>query len=57
MLYPQAQGRDDGHTQNPDGCWDWWGYTSQSAKKPDYYSKNAIQIQAIYRMLQRLGGQ
>ena len=57
VLYPQAQGRDDGHTQNPDGCWDWWGYTSQSAKKPDYYSKNAIQIQAIYRMLQRLGGQ
>ncbi len=55
ILYPQAQG-DDGATQNPDGCWDWWGYTSKDAEHPDYYSKQAIQIQAIHRMLQRLGG-
>lgn len=56
VLYPQAQGTDDGATQNPDGCWDWWGYTSPDPRQPDYYSRNAIQIQAIHGMLARLGG-
>jgi hypothetical protein len=56
VLYPQAQGIDDGATQNPDGCWDWWGYTSAHPRKPDYYSRNAIQIKAIHSMLTRLGG-
>lgn len=56
ILYPQAQGTDDGATQNPDGCWDWWGYTSATPEQPDYYSRNAIQIQAISGMLSRLGG-
>ena len=57
ILYPQAQGTDDGSTQNPDGCWDWWGYTAEDPQAPDYYSKKAIQIDAIHRMLTRLGGQ
>ena len=57
VLYPQAEGIDDGATQNPEGCWDWWGYSSDSASHPDYYSKQAIQIRAIHAMLQRLGGQ
>jgi len=56
VLYPQAQGTDDGETQNPDGCWDWWGYTSDDPRQPDYYSRNAIQIRAIHGMLSRLGG-
>ncbi len=56
VLYPQAQGIDNGETQNPDGCWDWWGYTSEDPSRPDYYSKHAIQISAIHRMLTRLGG-
>jgi hypothetical protein len=56
VLYPQAQGTDDGATQNPDGCWDWWGYTSTNPRQPDYYSRSAIQIQAIHGMLSRLGG-
>jgi len=56
VLYPQAQGTDDALTQNPDGCWDWWGYTSADPQRPDYYSKRAIQIQAIHAMLRRLGG-
>lgn len=56
VLYPQVQGSDDGATQNPDGCWDWWGYTSADPQQPDYYSKKAIQIQAIHAMLRRLGG-
>jgi poly(3-hydroxybutyrate) depolymerase len=56
ILYPQAQGTDDSSDQNPDGCWDWWGYTSDDPENPDYYSKKAIQIRAIHGMLQRLGG-
>lgn len=56
VLYPQAQGTDDGATQNPDGCWDWWGYTCVDPKQPDYYARSAIQIQAIHGMLSRLGG-
>jgi len=55
VLYPQVEGVDDGITQNPEGCWDWWGYSSPSATQPDYYSKNAVQIRAIHAMLQRLG--
>jgi hypothetical protein len=56
VLYPQVQGRDDDDAQNPDGCWDWWGYTSANPEQPDYYSRNAIQIKAVYGMLRRLGG-
>jgi len=56
VLYPQAQGTDDGVTQNPDGCWDWWGYSAEDPEHPDYYSRRAIQIRAIARMLARLGG-
>jgi len=56
VLYPQAQGSDDSTTQNPDGCWDWWGYSCPEAAKPDYYSRDAIQIRAIHGMLSRLGG-
>jgi poly(3-hydroxybutyrate) depolymerase len=56
VLYPQVEGVDDGFTQNPEGCWDWWGYSSPSATHPDYYSKNAVQIRAIHSMLQRLAG-
>jgi predicted esterase len=56
VLYPQAEGSDGGKMQNPDGCWDWWGYTSPDPRNPDYYSKGAIQIGAIHGMLARLGG-
>jgi hypothetical protein len=56
VLYPQAQGTDTAVTQNPDGCWDWWGYTSQNAEQPDYFSRDALQIRSIHAMLSRLGG-
>ena len=34
---------------NPQGCWDWWGYTTR-----DYLARNAPQIVAVHRMLERL---
>lgn len=55
MLYPQVEGTDTAATQNPEGCWDWWGYSSPDPYRPDYYSQQAIQIRAIHGMLQRLG--
>lgn len=54
ILYPQAEGIDNGFVQNPEGCWDWWGYSDPEQLQPDYWSKNAIQIEAIHTMLRRL---
>ena len=39
--------------QNPDGCWDWWGYSCKNAQAL-YYSRDAVQIKAIHAMLDRL---
>ncbi|WP_034411804.1 extracellular catalytic domain type 2 short-chain-length polyhydroxyalkanoate depolymerase [Derxia gummosa] len=50
VLFPQAEGMDDSTTLNPEGCWDWWGYTGA-----DYFTQAAPQIAAIARMLDRLG--
>jgi poly(3-hydroxybutyrate) depolymerase len=48
VLYPQAQ---DG-PGNPNGCWDWWGYTDQR-----YATKDGVQVAAVHRMLLALAGQ
>jgi len=53
VLYPQAEGTDNGQIQNPDGCWDWWGYSNKDENSP-YYSRDAVQIKAIHAMLDRL---
>jgi hypothetical protein len=45
VLFPQVAG----NPINPQGCWDWWGYTGR-----DYLTRDAPQIRAIYRMLERL---
>jgi poly(3-hydroxybutyrate) depolymerase len=34
---------------NPQGCWDWWGYTG-----PDFLTRDAPQIRAVAAMLERL---
>jgi poly(3-hydroxybutyrate) depolymerase len=45
ILFPQAQAA----PMNPQGCWDWWGYTGHA-----YLTRDAPQIVAVYRMLERL---
>ena len=45
LLFPQIAAG----AGNPQGCWDWWGYTG-----PDYYAKAAPQIDAVYGMVERL---
>jgi len=54
VLFPQADGGDNNVVQNPDGCWDWWGYTAEDLENPDFYSQEAIQIKAIHGMMQQL---
>ncbi len=45
VLYPQVNKSD----ANPQGCWDWWGYTG-----PSYAYKSGPQMQAIMAMVERL---
>lgn len=45
VLFPQTTEM----PTNPQGCWDWWGYTGH-----DYLTKDAPQITAVKRMLDRL---
>jgi hypothetical protein len=45
VLFPQVKSS----TINPDGCWDWWGYTGL-----DYLGKDAPQIAAIWSMVEQL---
>ncbi len=53
MLYPQVQpsGR---NPFNPQGCWDFWGYSSPNDSDPDYFTRNAPQLSAVYKMIVRL---
>ncbi|WP_371351332.1 hypothetical protein, partial [Salmonella sp. M265] len=39
VLYPQTTATST-TPYNPDGCWDWWGYTNSH-----YAERNGVQIQ------------
>ncbi len=45
VLYPQVRSE----AYNPQGCWDWWGYTGL-----DYRSRASVQIRAVRAMIDRL---
>jgi poly(3-hydroxybutyrate) depolymerase len=45
MLYPQATASG----QNPNGCWDWWGYDD-----PNYAVKTGRQMAAVKHMIDRI---
>ncbi|KWT67394.1 poly (3-hydroxybutyrate) depolymerase [Hyphomicrobium sulfonivorans] len=45
ILFPQTSAS----PLNPQGCWDWWGFTGS-----DYLTRDAPQITAVHRMLERL---
>lgn len=53
MLYPQVQPSSDAPV-NPKGCWDFWGYSSPGSVDPDYFTRNAPQLRAIRKMIDRL---
>lgn len=45
ILFPQTEAS----ASNPQGCWDWWGYTGR-----DFLTRSAPQIRAVRAMLDRL---
>lgn len=47
LIYPQAV-RDE-LRGNPNGCFDWWGYTG-----PDYASKGGVQMLFVHNLLEGL---
>lgn len=57
VLYPQAIARygwgpwpwPSSFVLNPNGCWDWWGYTGAN-----YHTKAGAQIRTVKAMLDRL---
>ncbi len=53
VLYPQVEPSASSPT-NPEGCWDFWGYSSPNPNEPNFYKKEAPQMKAIWRMLERL---
>ncbi len=63
VLYPQAhattvadlpvQNASTAFNTNPAGCWNWWGYASDS----QFLTKQGAQIGAIWSMVQRVTGQ
>lgn len=53
VLYPQVE-PSLSDPLNPQGCWDFWGYSSPDNTNPDYYSRNAPQLRAVYKMIKRL---
>ncbi|XP_053398394.1 uncharacterized protein LOC123553387 isoform X2 [Mercenaria mercenaria] len=50
ILYPQAV-KSTMNPMNPNGCWDWWGYTGQTFDK-----KSGFQPTAIKTMIDRITG-
>lgn len=50
VLYPQIKMN---KATNPQGCWDFWGYSS-GGKAPDFYKKSAVQMSAVKAMIDRL---
>jgi hypothetical protein len=50
VLYPQVNKSETPY--NPQGCWDWWGYTG-----PNYANKRSPQMKAIMAMVHRLAQQ
>ena len=49
VLYPQIKRTDGVFSDNPKGCWDWWGYTGAG-----WDDKRSIQMRAIVAMVERL---
>jgi poly(3-hydroxybutyrate) depolymerase len=48
ILYPQATSN---FLKNPEGCWDWWGYTGS-----DFAFKSGLQMSMVYAMYQKPPG-
>ena len=45
ILYPQIKSQTG---ENPDGCWNWWGYDND----PNYAFKDGDQMSTVHSMSQ-----
>ena len=54
VLYPDTVASSAPNTTNPNGCFDWWGYSNQY--DPAYAIKSGLQMSALYAMVQRVTG-
>ena len=53
VLYPQVQ-ISKAIPLNPEGCWDFWGYSSPMVLAPNFFTRDAPQMAAVKAMLSRL---
>jgi hypothetical protein len=53
VLFPQVK-ESMLNPMNPNGCWDFWGYSTNNLPPYNYYSKDAPQMVAINKMIARL---
>ncbi len=56
VLYPQVQ-PSNSKPFNPQGCWDFWGYSLPGESQPDYFSRKAPQISAVRAMVDALAAE
>ncbi len=54
VLYPQVEPKNSAPF-NPQGCWDFWGYTETDSQNKTFFTKDAPQMKAIMEMVSRLG--
>jgi poly(3-hydroxybutyrate) depolymerase len=54
VLYPDTIATSAPNPTNPNGCFDWWGYSNQS--DPNYALKSGLQMSVLYSMVQRVTG-
>lgn len=54
VLYPQAH-RSSGIPFNPQGCWDFWGYSNGNQDPATFATRSAPQMRAVMAMVERLG--
>lgn len=54
VLYPQAH-ISKGIPFNPQGCWDFWGYSNGENSADTFATRSAPQMAAVMAMLDRLG--
>ncbi|KRX10107.1 hypothetical protein PPERSA_08510 [Pseudocohnilembus persalinus] len=57
VLYPQCK-KSLINPSNPNGCFDWWGYTDSNlfGKNYTYATKDGVQMKEIFQMLSTLAG-
>ena len=53
VLYPQVEPSEP-IPYNPQGCWDFWGYSSSDPENPVFYTRESPQMKAIVGMLEQL---